>query len=286
MKCVELNAARKVFEFLMHNVKPSSSSVRAMNAQIVKEKMTEDGAVHDIYEIAAGQANSIQASVMFLSNISMNPLGAEHILGKDQQKGAILDNLFGMFSFFKTTEMFDFVANIYANVSSSKPGRCWMIENVSTLTSILSNLDDVNSSKHRMKHLIETVRNICFEYEKYEKDFQQFNLIMRICKVLVKEHGLTEHTLPSSWEHCNGIANKELYLKDIEKENSRNLLDSLVLLANSKTLLEEMDKIRIYDMLKCLKVPTFGESQDKIDCINAQICSLGMPDIPEVEDAA
>jgi hypothetical protein len=58
-KCIEHNAARKVFEFLMHNVKPTSSSIRTINAQIVKEKMTEEGGVFDIYEIKAGQANSV-----------------------------------------------------------------------------------------------------------------------------------------------------------------------------------------------------------------------------------
>jgi hypothetical protein len=74
---------------------------------------------------------------MFLSNISMNEEGAEHILSKDpKQKGAVLENLLGMFSYFKTTEMFDFVANIYANVSSAKVGRQWMIENNSIITSV------------------------------------------------------------------------------------------------------------------------------------------------------
>ena len=187
---------------------------------------------------------------MFLSNISMTDDGAEHILGKDpKQKGAVLENLLGMFSYFKTTEMFDFVANIFANVSSMKGGRCWMIENNSIITSIFKNLDDPETNKHRMKHLIEVVRNICFEYEKYEKDFQQFNLITKICRVLVKEHGLTEHSLPASWESCNGIAKKELFLNTIEKENTRNLLDALVLLANIKTFLREMDSLRIYDLL-------------------------------------
>ena len=53
-KCVESNAARKTFEFLMHNVKPTTSSIRTINATIVKEKMTEEGGVFDIYEIKAG----------------------------------------------------------------------------------------------------------------------------------------------------------------------------------------------------------------------------------------
>jgi hypothetical protein len=94
--------------------------------------------------------------------------GVDHILNKDpKQRGAVLENLLGMFSYFKTTEMFDFVANMYANISSSKPGRCWMIENPAILKSVYDNLDDKETSAHRMRHLIETARNICFEYENY-----------------------------------------------------------------------------------------------------------------------
>jgi hypothetical protein len=36
-KCVEQNVARKTFEFLMHNVKPTSSNTKAANATVVKE---------------------------------------------------------------------------------------------------------------------------------------------------------------------------------------------------------------------------------------------------------
>jgi hypothetical protein len=54
-KCVENNAARKTFEFLMHNVKPTSSSIRTANATIAKEKIVDEvGGVFDIYEIKAG----------------------------------------------------------------------------------------------------------------------------------------------------------------------------------------------------------------------------------------
>ena len=58
-KLVDLNASRKVFEYLMANVKPSSSSIRTVNAQIVKVKLTEEGGDFSVYEIKAGQANSI-----------------------------------------------------------------------------------------------------------------------------------------------------------------------------------------------------------------------------------
>jgi hypothetical protein len=83
-----------------------------------------------VYEIRAGQANSIQAAVMVLSNVAITESGQRHLLGSSDSKtkGAVLENLVGMFTYFRTSEMFDFVANILANVSSLKEGRCWMIE--------------------------------------------------------------------------------------------------------------------------------------------------------------
>jgi hypothetical protein len=50
-----------------------------------------------------------------------------------------------------------------------------------------------------------------------------------------------------------------------------------MLLANERENLKEMDKRRIYDFFNVLKVPTFGESQTKIDVINSQIMELDMP---------
>lgn len=128
-KLVELNVSRRVFEFLMHNVKPTSSSIRTVNAEIIKVKQTEEGGDFIVYEIKAGFANSIQGAVMLLSNVSLIESGQRHILGTEPKtKGAILENLVGMSTYFRKSEMFDFVSNILANVSSMKEGRCWMIE--------------------------------------------------------------------------------------------------------------------------------------------------------------
>ena len=85
-RCIEVNACRRVFEYLMDNVTPSVSSIRTENATILKEKMTdEDLGQFDIYEIRAGQANSIQAAVMFLTNLSVTDIGQKHILGEGEQ---------------------------------------------------------------------------------------------------------------------------------------------------------------------------------------------------------
>ena len=92
-----------------------------------------------------------------------------------------------------------------------------MIENTqNVLNPIFLLLQDPELNLHRMKHLIETIRNICFEYEKYEKDFVQMNMIELICRVLVKEHGLTEHSLPKSFQNLKDIAKKEKFIPDVD----------------------------------------------------------------------
>lgn len=53
-RLVDLNVSRRVFEFLMHNVKPTSSSIRTVNAEIIKVKFTDEGSLFDVYEIKAG----------------------------------------------------------------------------------------------------------------------------------------------------------------------------------------------------------------------------------------
>ena len=76
-----------------------------------------------------------------------------------------------MFSYFKTNATFDFVANIFSNVSSLKAGRQFMIE-AGLLKQIIAVVqDDANLSVQRRKSLLACLRNICFEYEKYEQDF-------------------------------------------------------------------------------------------------------------------
>lgn len=58
-RLVNLNVSRRVFEYLMSTVTPSSNSIRTANAAIVKTKYTEEGGDFDVYEIKSGQANSI-----------------------------------------------------------------------------------------------------------------------------------------------------------------------------------------------------------------------------------
>ena len=113
---------------------------------------------------------------MFLTNLSIVETGQRHILGEGKTKGAIIENLLGMFNYFKTNTMFDFVANILANVSALQDGRRFMIQQ-NMLTQILDLLlDKANTNDHRRKQLLACLRNLCFEYEDYEADFARVEL--------------------------------------------------------------------------------------------------------------
>ena len=141
-------------------------------------------------------------------------------------------------------------------------------------------LQDPDVNAHRTKHMVECIRNCLFEYEKYEKDYMQMGIIELLCRVLVKEHGLTQHSLPESWMHLKGIATKEKFATMIDIDVTKDFLDGLMLLANSKTFLNEMNRVKIYNLFECLKIKPFGETRTKIDVINAQIMSIGMDDLP------
>ena len=65
---------------------------------------------------------------MFLTNLTAIESGQVHLLDKDGAKGTLLENMMGMFMFFKTNTTFDFVSNIFANISSLKAGRQWIVE--------------------------------------------------------------------------------------------------------------------------------------------------------------
>ena len=43
---------------------------------------------------------------------------------------------------------------------------------------------------HRRKHLLACLRNICFEYDDYEADFVQLEILPKLIKLLVKVQGI------------------------------------------------------------------------------------------------
>ena len=126
-ECVKLNAARKVLDFLLANVKQDVGETGS-NAKLVDFKPTEEGGTTKMYEIDSNFASPIQCSFMFLTNLTTHENGQNHLLGEGKTKGAILENILGMFTYFKTNATFDFVSNIFANVSSLKVGREFIIE--------------------------------------------------------------------------------------------------------------------------------------------------------------
>jgi len=65
---------------------------------------------------------------MFLTNLTAYESGQVHLLGEGDAKGTLLENMMGMFMYFKTNQTFDFISNIYANISSLKAGRQWIVE--------------------------------------------------------------------------------------------------------------------------------------------------------------
>ena len=128
-ECVELNVARRLFDWLMKNVKQDVSANTGSSAQIIEDQKTEEGGTTKVYEVNANFAGPIQCALMFLTNLTILESGQKHLLGEGKTKGAIVENLFGMFNYFKTNPTFDFISNILANTSALKLGRKFLIEN-------------------------------------------------------------------------------------------------------------------------------------------------------------
>ena len=124
---------------------------------------------------------------MLLTNLTILEDGQKHLLGEGKTKGAIIENLVGMFNFFKTNPTFDFVSNILANVSALKEGRRFLIEQNLIKQVLDLVLDKENTNEHRRKQLLACLRNLCFEYEDYEADFVQLDLLAKLVKLLVQE---------------------------------------------------------------------------------------------------
>lgn len=125
-----------------------------------------------------------------------------------------------MFSYFTKNTAFDFVANILSNITNLKEGRKYIIERKS-LDSIMKLLmlgesieaNEKLMSAHRRKHLLCALRNVLFEYEKYEKDYQQMRLLEAIISLLVREQGISELNLPDAmFERKIVPAAKELFV--------------------------------------------------------------------------
>ncbi|CDW79364.1 duf383 domain containing protein [Stylonychia lemnae] len=224
---ISLNVSTRVFDFLKTNVKMDMKSPEQTSAHFLEDDnayVIRDSSNQDI-------SQAIEQLLMMLSNVTINEEGQRHLLGTGATKGAILDNLFGMFCYFGSSGNFDFISNVLSNVSALKEGRNYMLEN-KMLQKLVELLKGNKINSHRRIHLIECIRNIVFEYEPYEKLF---------------------------------IA------------NTKNLLDTLMLLANSEELLKQMDKLNLVEALDKVYSKNVDDIEVQVQVLKNQIASLGMP---------
>lgn len=130
--------------------------------------------------------------MMLLTNVTIGEEGQKHLIGDGKTKGIILDNLFGMFCYFLKSNIFDFIANVLANVSGLKEGREVIVEQANMLPRLLDMLrwDKVNA--HRRTHIIECVRNVAFEYEAMEARFLDSGIVKELAQILANEQGIVE----------------------------------------------------------------------------------------------
>jgi len=52
-------------------------------------------------------------------------------------------------------------------------------------------------------------------------------------------------------------------------ENTREILDALILMVNLDKFLKDLHAKKIFSLLSCIKCPAFGDTQTKIDTIAA-----------------
>ena len=97
------------------------------------------------------------------------------------------------------------------------------------------------------------------------------DLMNRLIKLLILEQGLT--TLPPAWEHMNGVAPKEKFMSKIDMDNTKEILDALVLLINAEKFLQDLYAMKFEQILGIIKAPAFGETRTKIDVLAAQLAS-------------
>jgi len=83
--------------------------------------------------------------------------------------------------------------------------------------------------------------------------------------------------MPEHWTHLEGVAPRELFLSQIDMDNTHEIADALVILANSEKFLKELHAAKFQNLLRCIKCPAFGRTTEKIDVIGMQIASLDLP---------
>lgn len=211
---------------------------------------------------------------MLLSNLTALEAGQRHLLGIEESskfKFVIAESIFGMMCYFSKNTSFDFVSNIMANLACLEEGRQFMIDN-KYIEAIVVQMVTKYLNAHRRKYLMTCLRNLLFEYEKYEEKLLEMNVPRDICKVLIDEQGLTEDKLPQSWKFCRAKASRPV--DQIDMENSTALIESLILLANNDKLLRRMHEIKLQDLLPLLTISKEQEdTQLRLEVLTNQLVS-------------
>lgn len=138
---------------------------------------------------------------------------------------------------------------------------------------------------HRRKYLMACLRNLLFEYTNYEDKFVEMQVPRDICKLLIDEQGLSENHLPETWKAWK--AKQAKTLEQIKHENTKSLIDCLVLLANSEKLLMLMHEMDLQGLLAKVLVPNTKEYEDvstRVEVLVGQLSTAGMPPLPEEEE--
>jgi hypothetical protein len=125
---------------------------------------------------------------LLLNNVSAIEAGQKHILSIEHEKTqyVIAESLFAMFCYFNKNTAFDFIANLMANLACVEEGRNWMLTN-KYFDVITMHLLTRQCNNHRRKSLITCIKNLSFEYEKYETKFLELNVPHDLAKLLINE---------------------------------------------------------------------------------------------------
>jgi len=99
--------------------------------EIVKKDLKVNEETGEVHKVDISE-QVIELSFMLVSNFTTTDAGQRHMLGIEgdgKYKFIIAESLFGMFCYFSNNSIFDFVANIMANLACLKEGREFMVNN-------------------------------------------------------------------------------------------------------------------------------------------------------------
>jgi hypothetical protein len=120
-KMIQANCSSRLFDFLKEHITLDIS--RDQTNENKKDVKLLKG--ENVYEIAPPTQNfnihnAISLSMMFYNNLTQDEEGRKHFMNIDSPKlkGFVLENLVGMGIFFENNEIFDFIYNVLANIST------------------------------------------------------------------------------------------------------------------------------------------------------------------------